>query len=125
MGTFRVTLEIGGVAGQNYQGVQALVDSGVAYTWIPASILQGLDLQPSFQLPFVLADGRVVERDLTETRVRLNRQVRTTLVIFGDDGTDALLGAYTLEGCGLMVDPVNKQLVPVPQFPMANGQRSC
>ena len=101
MGTFRVALEIGDVAGQNHQGVQALVDSGAAYTWIPASILQGLDLQPSFQLPFVLADGRVVERDLTETRVRLDGQVRTRIVIFGDYGSDSLLGADTLEGFGL------------------------
>lgn len=36
----------------------------------------------------------------------------TTLVVFGDDGAPALLGAYTLEGLGLAVDPVEQRLVP-------------
>ena len=94
------------------------MDSGAPYTWIPHFILNGLGLEPAFRLPFVLADGRVVERDLIETRVRLDGQVRTTVVVFGDENSDALLGAYTLEGFGLMVDLINRHLAPVERFPM-------
>ena len=36
----------------------------------------------------------------------------TTLVIFGEDDSPALLGAYTLEGLALAVDPVEQRLVP-------------
>ena len=99
--------------------MSALVDTGAAYTWVPAGVLKELGLEPAFRLPFVLADGRVVERDLTETRVRLNGQTRTTIVVFGDSSSDNLMGAYTLEGFGVMVDPVSRRLVPIGRFSMA------
>lgn len=51
---------------------------------------------------------------MAETRVRLDGQTRITLVIFGEEGTDPLLGAYTLEGFGLAPDPVGRRLIPVP-----------
>ncbi len=35
-----------------------------------------------------------------------------TLCIFGDDGTTPLLGAVTLEECGLAPDPVRRRLLP-------------
>ena len=35
-----------------------------------------------------------------------------TLVVFGGDDAPALLGAYTLEGLVLAVDPVEQRLVP-------------
>ena len=123
MGTFEVVLEIGDSSGERYRGVRALVDTGAAYTWVPGSMLEELGLERSFWLPFVLADGRVVERDLTETRVRLDGQVRTTIVVFGDEGSGLLMGAYTLEGFGLAVDPINRRLVPIERFPMGSSRR--
>ncbi len=36
-----------------------------------------------------------------------------SLCVFGESGSDALLGAFTIEGLGLEVDPVNQRLVPV------------
>jgi predicted aspartyl protease len=50
---------------------------------------------------------------MTEARVRFGDVEVTTLVIFGDEGASALLGAYTLEGLGLAVDTVNRRLVPM------------
>lgn len=35
-----------------------------------------------------------------------------TAVVFGDDHAPPLLGAYTLEGLALAVDPVERRLVP-------------
>jgi hypothetical protein len=40
-------------------------------------------------------------------------QVLPTIVIFGDPGSEALLGAVTLEEFSLGVDPVEKRLAPV------------
>ena len=114
MGTFRVALEVGDPRGERWITVEALVDTGASYTWIPQSTLRALGLVPTFRFPFILADGRRLERDMAETRVRLNEQERTTLVVFGDEGTQALLGAYTLEGFGLAPDPLNRRLIPVP-----------
>lgn len=94
--------------------MEALVDTGASYTWVPASVLTGLGIRPSFRFPFLLADGRHIERDMAETRVRLDGKERTTLVVFGDDETQPLLGAYTLEGFGVAPDPLNRRLIPVP-----------
>ena len=121
MGTFQVSLEIGDSGGSRYREVATLVDTGPAYAWIPHPLLDELGLEPAISLPFLLADGRVVERDLTETRVRLDGHVRTTIVVFGDENSDALLGANTLEGFGLMVNPVNRCLAPVERFPMGHA----
>ena len=60
-----------------------------------------------------VAGGRSVEFDVEETAVRIGNRLRTTLVIFADNGVQPLLGAYTLEAFLLAVDPVNRRLVPV------------
>lgn len=123
MGTFHVTITVGDPLGKQWETVDALVDTGATYTWLPRPILERLGLVPAFSFPFVLADGRRIEREMAETRVRLDGQIRTTLVVFGDEGTEPLLGAYTLEGFGLAPDPVNRRLVPVPGLLMKAG--SC
>ncbi|MDI6761304.1 MAG: aspartyl protease family protein [Candidatus Brocadiaceae bacterium] len=114
MGTFRVAIEVSDPLGRQWETVDALVDTGATYTWLPRSLIERLGLVPAFKFPFVLADGRRIEREMAETRVRLDGQTRTTLVVFGDEGTEPLLGAYTLEGFGLAPDPVNRRLVSVP-----------
>lgn len=68
------------------------------------------------------ADGRQLECEMAETRVRLDGQVRTTLGIFGEEPAVPLLGAYTLEGFGLAPDPVGRRLIPVPGLLMAVGR---
>ena len=119
MGTFRVTADIGDPRGERYEALELLVDTAATYTWVPRSILERLGVPPAFRFPFILADGRRIEREMAETRVRLDGQSRTTLVVFGDEGTLPLLGAYTLEGFGLAADPVNRRLIPVPGLLMA------
>ena len=113
MGTFRVTIEIGDVQGQRWQAVDALVDTGSTYTWLPRQLLERLDVRPQFRREFETADGRIIERDLAVTMVRWDGETVPTLVVFGGDGDAALLGAYTLEGFALAPDPVNQRLVRV------------
>ena len=37
MGTFSVEIEIGDAAGERWETVEALVDTGASYTWLPRS----------------------------------------------------------------------------------------
>ena len=39
MGTFRIPVEIGDQAGVRFDTVEALVDTGATYTWIPRDVL--------------------------------------------------------------------------------------
>jgi predicted aspartyl protease len=59
---------------------------------------------------------------MAEAMARLDGQAGTTLVVFGEEGSQPLLGAYTLEGCGLAPDPVNRRLIHVPGLAFGNGR---
>jgi clan AA aspartic protease len=114
MGIFRVPIEVGDPEGRLWERVEALVDAGASYTLLPRPVLERLGVSGAFRHPFVRADGRRLEYDMAETRVRIDGQTRTTLVIFGEEGSEPLLGAYTLEGFGLAPDPEGRRLIPVP-----------
>ncbi len=113
MGTFSVDLDIGDAQGEVWETIQALVDTGSSYTWVPRRLLERLDVRPQFQREFETADGRVVQRDLAVTMVRWNGETMPTLVVFGGNGDAVLLGAYTMEGFSLAPDPVNQRMLKV------------
>ncbi len=108
-----MALDIGDPQGQRWETVEALVDTGASYTWAPRPVLERLGVQPEFRWEFETADGRVIEREVAQTRARIDGQQRITLVVFGDDGSKPMLGAYTLEGFSLAPDPVNRRLIRV------------
>jgi predicted aspartyl protease len=114
VGTFRVNIEVGDQAGQRYETVEVLVDTGATYTTLPAPLLERLRVSPHTRAQFVLADGRQVEKAIGRTWVRIDGGAELTLVVFGEPGAPALLGAYTLEGLRLAADPVGRRLIPVP-----------
>ena len=113
MGTFETTIEIGDPRGERYEPLEALVDTGSTYTWVPGDLLQRLGVEPVGRREFETADGRVIERDVAVAMARYDGQALPTLVVFGEEGSRPLLGAYTLEGFGLAADPLRKRLVPV------------
>ncbi len=116
MGIFHATIEIGDPAGQRFESVDALVDTGASYTSVPASLLERLGVKREDRMAFVLADGSQHEKEIGQTWVRVDGKRVITIVIFGEDEAPALLGAYTLEGVRLAVDPVNKRLIPTPAY---------
>jgi predicted aspartyl protease len=118
VGTFTVEFEIGEAPGGRWERVEALVDAGASYTRVPSHLLERLGVERQFQRDFQIADGSIIQRDMKVTSSRWRGQVLPTLVVFGDEGSAALLGAHTLEGFGLSVDPVKRLPVPVPGLAM-------
>lgn len=116
MGTFHYPVEIAATPQGPYGALDAVVDTGAFYTWIPASILRRLGIAPHDRRAFLLADGRQLERDVGRAWARAAGREESTIVVFGDEGTEPLLGAYTLEGLALAADPVNRRLVPMPRL---------
>ena len=112
MGTFKWPIRISSMDGQRVQEVEATVDTGAAYTTLPASILRELGIEPMGKRRFLLADGRRVDMDYGRAWATVNGDSEVTIVVFGEDNAPALLGAYTLEGLALAVDPTSQQLVP-------------
>ena len=113
MGTFTVRIEIGNLSGASFEAFEALVDTGATTTVIPGSILRRLGIAPTRRETFEYASGQQVELDMAEAKARVEGRETTTWVIFGEEGTGALLGAYTLEGVLLGVDPYRQKLIPV------------
>ncbi len=112
MGTFTSPITIANVAGSHSKEIEAIVDTGAAYTTLPSPLLRDLGIEPVGQRRFLLADGRRIHMDYGEARATINGDSVTTLVVFAQDNAPSLLGAYTLEGLGLAVDPVEQRLIP-------------
>ena len=113
MGTFNVTIQIANLNGDHFEDVEAMADTGAVTTVIPRSILDGLGIAPTRRETFQYAGGEQVQLDLAQANARVNGRETVTWVIFGEEGMSPLLGAYTLEGAFLAVDPYNQQLIPV------------
>ena len=113
MGTFNVTVEVAAGPDGPFESLEALVDTGATYTLAPAPLLRQLGVEPIDRITFIIADGSRMQQEIGEAVIRLDGRQRTTLVVFGDEGANTLLGAYTLEAFSLGVDPRNRRLVPV------------
>ncbi len=119
MGTFAVALGVGDPQGRRYEEVEAMVDSGAAYTVLPASILEDVGVEPHEDRGFVLADGGRLERGFGRTWLSLDGRQEVSPVVFWDEDSLPLLGAVTLEIFGLCIDPVNGRLTSVEAFMLA------
>ena len=112
MSIFHYPLEVGDPSGSLFEEISALVDADATFTVGPASILERLGVARQDTVRMRLADDRLAERDIEETRVRLDGKTLNTVVVFGDEGALPLLGVYTLERALLAVDPVGQRLLP-------------
>jgi predicted aspartyl protease len=113
MGTFRVQFEVGDQQRQRFESVEALGDTGATYTVLPASLLRELGVQPHRRSTFELADGTRRDWEMGRTWVRIDGNEELTLVVFGEDDVQPLLGAVTLEEFLLAPDPIRQRLVSV------------
>ena len=115
MGMFDAAFGIAHPTEGEFADTTAIVDTGALYTVLSASFLKGLNIPVKGQKDFTLADGSVKRYCYGEARCRLNGEVLTTIVVFGEEGV-ALLGAVTLETFGLIADTSNQMLIPTPKL---------
>ena len=115
MGTFTWPIRITGMDGARSVEVEAMVDTGALYTILPTRTLRGLGVEPTDSRAFLIAGGSRVSLDIGEARVTIDGKSVATIVAFGLDSAPPVLGAYTLEGFGLAVDPASRRLIPAVQ----------
>ena len=121
MGTFRVTVEIENPArpGERRTLPSVLVDTGAELSWVPAEIPQSLGIERYTQWRFRQADGTILERWVGGAFVHVAGKRTTDDLVFGEPGDLVLLGARTLEGLNLRVEPMTKRLVDAGPAPAA------
>ena len=112
MGTFSCPIEVFAPDGSRSETIEAMVDTGSTYTGLPAALLRALGVVPYRRIQSELADGSVVDDEVGAVNVRVAGIATPTLAIFAGENAPALLGAYTLEGALLAVDPARQRLIP-------------
>jgi len=124
MGLFRTTIELRNWERQgSWRALpDTLVDTGSEYTWIPRHVLEEVGVIAQRKQGFIVADGRRIDRDIGYALVRAGGSEAPDLVVFAEEGDMSLLGAHSLEGMNLKIDPVRKALVPAgPVIAAANS----
>ena len=121
MGTFRVTIEIENPIWpgprQALDGV--LVDTGSELSWAPAPVLEELGIARRIRKRFRQADGTILERWTGLAFVHVAGASASDDIVFGEPSDAVLLGARSLEGLNLRVDPVHRVLIDAGPLPAA------
>ena len=88
-----------------------MVDTGSECTWVPKRSLEKIGVRREKRLTFALANGQLVTRSLGFAIVRLGPHFTTDEIVFAEPGDLLLLGARTLEGLNVTIDPTAKRVV--------------
>jgi clan AA aspartic protease len=117
MGLTVLELEVANPATpERTEKVDFLIDSGAIYSVVPTPVLERLGIRPLSQQQFRLADGSKIVRKKGVAVFKHGELVGGADVIFGEEGDSNLLGALTLEALGLSLDPLRRELKPLPMI---------
>ncbi|RKZ31234.1 aspartyl protease [bacterium] len=115
MGLTFVEIEVGNPANPEItETVEFLVDSGAIYSVVPTEILDKLGIKPLGEEKFILANGDKIIRKKGIALFKYGGNLGGADVIFGEERDSNLLGSLTLEALGLSLDPLKRELKPLP-----------
>ena len=117
MGLTVLDVEVGDPARPEVsEKLELLIDSGAVYSVVPRPVLERLGIRPLTRQEFRLANGTKVVRQKGVALFRYGERIGGADVIFGEEGDSVLLGALTLEALGLSLDPLRRELTPLPMI---------
>ena len=87
MGTFTTKFTVWNpTSPDSVQEMEALVDTGAAFSWISRARLESLGLNPSRRMSFRTIDGRVMERDMTAIYIASAGYSAPDMVVMAEPG---------------------------------------
>ena len=89
--------------------VQFLIDSARYIPWCPRRFWRSLAFTPLTEKTFRLADGTKISRKRGVAIFKYKDEIGGADVIFGEPGDSTLLGVFTLEALGLVLDPLRRK----------------
>ena len=117
MGLTVLEIEVGNPASpETTERIEFLIDSGAVYSVVPSETLNRLGIRPLVEQSFRLADGTKITRKKGGAFFKYGDRVGGADVIFGEEGDHVLLGAFTLEALGLALNPLRRELHPLPMI---------
>jgi predicted aspartyl protease len=127
MGTFHVRCKIENPVERSASVIipKLLVDTGSEFTWVSERMLERIGVgREKKDVPFVLANGQEVTRSVGFAIIRFDKYFTIDEVVFAEPRDLQLLGARTLEGLNLMIEPVRRRLVAAGPLPAASPMRA-
>ena len=117
MGLTVLEMEVGNPAAPEVtEKIEFMVDSGAIYSVVPTPILERLGIKPLTEQEFRLANGDKIVRKKGVAIFKYGDRIGGADVIFGEEGDSVLLGTFTLEALGLSLDPLRRELKPLPMM---------
>ena len=93
------------------ESIEALVDTGSELTWVPGEFLRAIGITVRRKRNFLTATKQGITRDVGFGIVAAEGFETVDEVVFAEPGDMTLLGVRTLEGFGVMVDPLTHRFV--------------
>ncbi|MBI3464607.1 MAG: clan AA aspartic protease [Planctomycetes bacterium] len=90
--------------------LSCLADTGATDTVFPADVLDRLGMPRAHRREYELADGRTVSMDIGFGLLEFEGERTTADIVFGEPGTEPILGVTALESTGFVVDPRSRTL---------------
>ena len=87
------------------------VDPEMLLSWIPAAVLEAIAIERRKHWQFLRADGSIIHRWTGSAIVRVAGVETIDEVVFAEPGDRVVLGARSLDGLNLRIDPLNGALV--------------
>lgn len=100
--------------------LRLMVDTGSELTWVPRAALEEIGIKPEKDRRFILADRREIRRRVGFAILELGQHRTIDEVVFGEGNDLSLLGARSLEGFGLSIDPQSHRLRATPTIAAQN-----
>jgi hypothetical protein len=121
MGTFRTSVKLENPArpGERRRLSGVLVDARAELSRFPAATLEALGIERRKAWRFRQADGTILTRWAGAASLYVGDMWTVDEVVFGELGDLVLLGARSLEGLNVRVDPMSKTLIDAGPAPAA------
>ncbi len=94
---------------------ELLVDTGAVYTVVNGRTLREVGIEAVDKMDFSISNEKLT-REVGVSTIEVKGRRWLTNIIFGEEGDNEVLGVTTLEQLGMEVDPVSKEIKPLPLY---------
>src|SRR5438445_13274042 len=102
---------------------RVLVDTGATDTFLPASVLRKLGIQPTARRSYELADGTEQDLPIGFGVVEVLGRAAGSTLVFSGEKEEPLLGVTVLESTDWWLDPQHERLIPRPPKRKGGGKK--
>jgi clan AA aspartic protease len=101
---------------RKFQETELLVDTGAIFTLVNGRVLREVGIGVADKMEFHSINNQKLTRGVGVAAIELMGRRWLSNVIFGEEGDNEVLGVTTLEQLGLQVDPLKKEIKPLPLY---------